>query len=94
MFLDIARWHSSLAPMPGLLIVIPFRIGKPVNCYYCPNCTSHVYHHQTVLGPKIVVRTGLLKNSNSFPVGAEIFGKDKLSWQPEIAKTVFPGPPQ
>ncbi|KAK3170145.1 hypothetical protein OEA41_009531 [Lepraria neglecta] len=67
--------------------------GKPVNCYYCPNCTSHVYHHQTVLGPKIVVRTGLLQGSKKFPVAAEIFGKDRLSWQPELAKT-FSGPPE
>ncbi|KAL2057060.1 hypothetical protein ABVK25_002799 [Lepraria finkii] len=67
--------------------------GKPVNCYYCPNCTSHIYHHQTVLGPKIVVRTGLLQGSEKFPVVAEIFGKDRLSWQPELAKT-FSGPPE
>ena len=67
--------------------------GKPVNCYYCPNCTSHIYHHQTVLGPKIVVRTALLKASDAFPVKAEIFGKDRLGWQKEIAQT-FPGPPE
>lgn len=67
--------------------------GKPVNCYYCPNCTAHIYHHQTVLGPKIVVRTGLLQGSGKFPVAAEIFGKDRLSWQPELAHT-FSGPPE
>lgn len=67
--------------------------GKDVNCYYCPNCTSHAYHHQTVLGPKIVVRTGLLTDSKKFPVAAEIFGKDKLSWQPKVAETMFDGPP-
>lgn len=65
-----------------------------MNCYYCPNCTSHVYHHQTVLGPKIVVRTSLLKDSKGFPVAAEIFGKDQLKWQPKIAETVFEGPPE
>ncbi|KAL9631721.1 MAG: hypothetical protein Q9164_005734 [Protoblastenia rupestris] len=68
--------------------------GKPVNCYYCPNCTAHVYHHQTVLGPKIVVRTGLLQDSKGFPVVAEIFGKDKLKWQPQIAEKMFEGPPE
>jgi len=47
-----------------------------------------------VLGPKIVVRTGLLKGGKNFPVAAEIFGKDKLSWQPAIAEKVFPGPPE
>jgi len=66
--------------------------GKPVNCYYCPNCTSHVYHHQTVLGDKIVVRTSLLQGSKNFKVAAEIFGKDRFTWQPEVAHT-FEGPP-
>lgn len=22
--------------------------GKSVNCYYCPKCTTHIYHHQEV----------------------------------------------
>ncbi|CAD6568087.1 MAG: hypothetical protein ASARMPREDX12_001062 [Alectoria sarmentosa] len=66
--------------------------GKPVNCYYCPNCTSHIYHHQTVLGPKIVVRTGLLQGTADFPVAAEIFGKDRLHWQPELGHTFAAGP--
>lgn len=67
--------------------------GNPVHCYYCPNCTSHVYHHQTVMGDKIVIRTALLDGGKGFKVAAEIFGKDRLGWQPELAKT-FPGPPQ
>ncbi|KAI4216519.1 MAG: hypothetical protein LQ351_001008 [Letrouitia transgressa] len=67
--------------------------GKPVHCYYCPNCTSHVYHHQTVMGDdKIVIRTGLLEGGKDFKVAAEIFGKDRVSWQPEVAHT-FEGPP-
>merc|ERR1712098_383194 len=23
--------------------------GKSVSCFYCPNCTSHAYHHQEVM---------------------------------------------
>ena len=69
-------------------------LGKPVNCYYCPNCTAHVYHHQTVLGSKIIIRTGLIQGGKKFPVAAEIFGKDKLDWQPAIAPKVFDGPPE
>jgi len=42
---------------------------------------------------KIVVRTALLSGSKKFPVAAEIFGKDRWSWQPELAHT-FEGPPQ
>jgi len=70
--------------------------GNDVNCYYCPNCTTHVYHHQTVMGPDtIILRTGLLPaGRKSFPVGAEIFGKDKLSWEKEIATTFDVLPPQ
>ena len=70
------------------------KIGNPVHCYYCPNCTAHVYHHQTIMGPKIVVRTSLLRDSKGFPVGAEIFGKYKLEWQPQVAEKMFEGPPQ
>ncbi|KAG6999474.1 hypothetical protein G7Y79_00035g071460 [Physcia stellaris] len=66
--------------------------GNPVHCYYCPNCTTHAYHHQTALGDKIVVRTGLLQGGKSFKVAAEIFGKDRLDWQPEVGHT-FEGPP-
>ena len=69
-------------------------IGKPVNCYYCKNCTSHVYHHQTVLGDKVIVRTGFLQGAKEWPVAAEIYGKDLLSWQPKIAEKVFPAGPE
>jgi hypothetical protein len=85
------RLPSSLPPNPPKLNPSP--TGKDVNCYYCPNCTSHVYHHQTVLGNKIIIRTGLLQGSKDFGVHAEIFGKDRLKWQPEVAKT-FQGPPE
>ncbi|MCJ1272850.1 hypothetical protein MMC21_000639 [Puttea exsequens] len=68
--------------------------GNPTICYYCPNCTAHAYHHQTVLGSKIVVRTGLLEGGAKFPVAAEIYGKDMLSWQPKIAETVFQAAPE
>jgi len=58
------------------------------------NCTSSPYHHQHVLGDKIVVRTGMLEGSKQWgkPM-LEIFGKDKLSWQPQTADNIAPGPP-
>ncbi|SMR41289.1 unnamed protein product [Zymoseptoria tritici ST99CH_1E4] len=63
--------------------------GKAVNCYYCPHCTTHIYHHQEVMGPDtIVVRTGLIKEGREkFEVGAEIFGKAKMDLEPKIAET-------
>lgn len=68
--------------------------GKPVYCYYCPNCTAHPYHHQTVLGDnKITLRTGLLNKGHEFPVVAEIFGKDKWGWEKEVAQTFETLPP-
>ena len=68
--------------------------GKSVNCYYCPNCTSHAYHHQEVMGPDtIVVRTVLLDNGTKFKPSAEIYGKAKMSWEPEVAKTFDMLPP-
>ena len=68
-------------------------IGKPVHCYYCPNCTTHVYHHQTVAGPKVVVRTILLDGAKSWKPAAEIYGKAKLAWEPEVAQTFELLPP-
>ncbi|KAF1936578.1 hypothetical protein EJ02DRAFT_387147 [Clathrospora elynae] len=69
--------------------------GKSVYCYYCKNCTSHVYHLQEALGEdKIVLRTGLLKEGiKNFQPGAEIFGKDRLSWEKEVAQTFEVMPP-
>merc|ERR1712014_409860 len=47
--------------------------GSSVNCYYCPHCTSHIYHHQEVMGPDtIIARTALLPEARKkFGVGAE-----------------------
>ncbi|KAI9656121.1 MAG: hypothetical protein M1831_004692 [Alyxoria varia] len=68
--------------------------GKSVNCYYCPNCTSHAYHHQEIMGPDtIVARTVLLDKGKSFQPGAEIYGKAKMSWEPTIATTHETLPP-
>jgi len=68
--------------------------GKAVNCYYCPNCTTHVYHHQDVMGPDtIVVRTILLDGGKDFKPAAEIFGKAKMAWEPESAQTFEVMPP-
>ena len=88
-FASIPRIHNQYE------ILLTTSQGKPVNCYYCPNCISHLYHHQTVLGDKIVVRTVFLEGNKKFPVVAELYGKDKLDWQPEIAKGhVFAGAPE
>jgi len=70
--------------------------GKGVHCYYCKNCTSHVYHHQEVMGPDtIVLRTGLLKEGldGTLKPAAEIYGKAKLSWEKEVAQTFETLPP-
>lgn len=46
------------------------------------------------MGPdKIVVRTVLLDEGKSFKPAAEIFGKAKMSWEPESAKTFETLPP-
>ncbi|CZS99423.1 related to DUF636 domain protein [Rhynchosporium agropyri] len=67
--------------------------GKSVNCYYCPNCTSHVYHHQEVMGNDIVVRTGLLSSAKELKPGAEIYGKARSPWVKEVAQTFDTMPP-
>ncbi|CAG8953192.1 hypothetical protein HYFRA_00003393 [Hymenoscyphus fraxineus] len=68
--------------------------GKAVRCYFCPNCTSHAYHHQEIMGNNIVVRTMLLESARSMPPGAEIFGKARLPWVKEVAQTFDTMPPE
>ena len=69
--------------------------GNEVICYYCPSCTAHPYHHQTVMGPDtIILRTGLLEKDKDFEPAVEIYGKDRLTWQKEVAHTFPTVPPQ
>ena len=70
-------------------------VGKAVNCYYCPKCTTHIYHHQEVMGPDtIIARTGVLKEGrDNFKVSAEIYGKAKMPWEKEVAQTFDTLPP-
>jgi len=74
------------------LLTLPLS-GNPVHCYYCPNCTTHVYHHQTVMGPKVVVRTVLLDGGKDWKPHAEIYGKAKMNWEKEVAHTFETLPP-
>lgn len=68
--------------------------GKAVNCYYCPNCTTHAYHHQEVMGPDtIILRTVLLDGGKEFKPAAEVYGKAKMAWEPESAQTFETMPP-
>jgi hypothetical protein len=67
--------------------------GNPVHCYYCPNCTSHVYHHQTVMGDKLIARTVFAEGSKDFKPALEVYGKVRLPWLKEVAQTFEIGPP-
>jgi len=47
------------------------------------------------MGPDtIVVRTSLLDQGNQFTPGAEIYGKVRMPWEKEVAKTFETLPPQ
>ncbi|KAK4967527.1 hypothetical protein LTR66_011951, partial [Elasticomyces elasticus] len=72
--------------------------GQTVNCYYCSNCTTHVYRQ--VLDPNqpdkanvldmrnnIIILTTLTDQGNGLKPTFEIFGKSKPNWEPLIAKT-------
>ncbi|KAF3912427.1 hypothetical protein ABW20_dc0101383 [Dactylellina cionopaga] len=63
--------------------------GNEVICYYCPKCTTHPWHHQTVNPGKYVVRTGLLEGAEKFSVAAEVYAKDRWSFQPQVAAASF-----
>ncbi|EMD69404.1 hypothetical protein COCSADRAFT_195220 [Bipolaris sorokiniana ND90Pr] len=52
--------------------------GQSVHCFYCKNCTTYVYHQQEVL-----------QGIKDFKPLVEIFGKDLLPWEKEVANTIY-----
>lgn len=58
--------------------------GKPVLCFPCGRCFSHVYHHQMSNPDKIIVRTLLLRGGDKMGVGGEIFGESALGWVKDL----------
>lgn len=58
--------------------------GKSVRCFFCATCTSHVYHHQEIMGDKIIVRTVLLDGGADLAVGGEIFPEGQLGWVKDL----------
>lgn len=79
-YLVIAQWLKT-------------KLGKPVHCFFCPTCSTHVYHHQTLLGPKYIVRTAALEGAKEWPVHAEIYCKDTAKWLPKLSEHNFPAAP-
>ena len=59
------------------------------------NCTTHVYHRQEALPDMVIARTGLIDPSGQagFKPAAEVYGKDRYKWEPEIAQTYEVMPP-
>lgn len=46
------------------------------------------------MGGPIVIRTALLKGTDKWPKpAAEIFDKQRFSWQPQTGEASFEGPP-
>lgn len=66
-------------------------IGKPVRCFYCGNCTSHIYHHQAAMPDKVIVRTLLLDGGAQLPATGEIFAEGRLGWVKDLQQTLTNG---
>ena len=53
------------------------RAGKDVHCYYCPKCTTHVYHHQVSqvleINPDLVVASRVLSKSYLYDLSLDYF---------------------
>lgn len=45
------------------------------------------------MGDKVVARTVLLDGGKEFNPAAEVYGKAKMKWEPEVAKTFETMPP-
>jgi hypothetical protein len=63
-------------------------LGKKAHCYFCPTCTSHIYHHQEVAPERIIVRTLLLEGGREMQAGAEIFPEGKLKWVKDLKESL------
>lgn len=62
--------------------------GKPVDCYFCGNCTSHVYHEQAAMPGKVIVRTLLLDEGERWKVEGEIFREGRLNWVGDLSRSL------
>ena len=49
-----------------------------MQCFYCGDYTSHIYHHEAAMLDKVIVRTLLLDQGKDLPVGGEIFAEGRL----------------
>ncbi|KAF2719002.1 hypothetical protein K431DRAFT_287177 [Polychaeton citri CBS 116435] len=64
--------------------------GKDVRCFFCGNCTSHIYHHQDAMPDKVIVRTLLLDGGQQMPATGEIFAEGRLSWVQDLHANLTP----
>jgi hypothetical protein len=46
------------------------------------------------MGDKLIARTILIDDGKKLKPAAEIYGKDRLPWQAEVAQTFEAGPPE
>ncbi|KAK3078882.1 hypothetical protein LTS18_006377, partial [Coniosporium uncinatum] len=65
--------------------------GKDVRCFFCGNCTSHIYHHQDAMPDKYIVRTLLLEGGDKMKAGGEIFAEGRLTWVRELQEGLVNG---
>ena len=77
--------------MFGIEALMTCFVGEPVRCYFCGDCTSHIYHHQAAMPDKIVVRTLLLNGGDQMPATAEIFPEGRLGWVRELQEILTNG---
>ncbi|KAK3723546.1 hypothetical protein LTR37_001798 [Vermiconidia calcicola] len=62
--------------------------GKPVDCYFCSHCTSHVYREQAAMPGKVIVRTLLLQDSEGWGVDGEMFREGRLEWAGDLERSL------
>jgi len=65
--------------------------GNDTDCFFCTTCGSVPYKIQHIMGPgKVVIRGSLLKDSDEWgKPAAEVYGKDKAEWQPQVGGAIF-----
>ena len=62
--------------------------GKPVDCYFCGNCTSHVHYEQAAMPGKVIIRTLLLEGGEESGVDGDIFREGRLDWVGDLERNM------
>ena len=54
--------------------------GGELECVFCPECGTRLYHVPTALGPVVNVKAGTLDDTSGLVPNMHVWGKRRLPW--------------